>query len=178
MSCIPIRKTWREHCLDVAESILGWGEVGGNNQGHEITILRRGRKLTRWQSGAWCASTASYCMEEGWARLKGFRSWETTPDSIQRKCPVRRTPSASGFMRRVKSAGMKVAVPRPGDFVLFRYPGNHHVAIVSKVGCDGTFETIDGNRGRYDRVTGHGSKVRRYPHEFGEPQIKYFARLP
>ena len=170
-------ESWGLHALAVAESILGWGEVGGNNQGAQITVLRRGRVLKPWQSGAWCASTCSYEIEEGWARLQGFQSWDVLPSSIRDKCPVKRTPSASGLMRRVANAGQKVEVPRPGDFVLFKHPRNHHVAIVSLVNGN-EFETIDGNRGRFNRRSGHGSKVRRYQHELGEPQVRYFARLP
>lgn len=173
----PAQTSWSKHSLDVAIEILGWGEEGANNYGPEIDIIRRGRKLTKYQKGAWCASTCSYEIEEGWARYHGASSWETLPKSTRNLCPIKRTPSASGLARRISKVGTKVTEPLPGDFVLFKYKNNHHIAIVSKVDED-MWESIDGNRGRYNKKTGHGSKVRRYKHEHGEAAVVYFVRLP
>lgn len=173
----PEDMDWGQHALAVAVSILGWGETLGNNKGPQITVIRGGRILKPWQSGAWCADTTSYEALNGYAHFYGFDDWDACPDDLKAACPVKRNPSASGFMAGVAKAGSKVSVPRPGDFVLFKHPNNHHTAIVSHV-AGNRFKTIDGNRGRWNPVTQEGSVVDYYNHEFGQPNIKYFARLP
>ncbi len=168
---------WGNHSLSAAELIIGWGEEGGNNIGGEITILRRGRKLKPWQNGAWCASMCSWVIEEGWARSLGYTRWDWLPQARQLQCPVKRTPSAKRLAARIAKAGTIVEHPRPGDFALYKRRGGHHIAIVSGVYAD-SYETIDGNKGRYDKRTGVGAKVARFRHQFNEPNLLYFARLP
>lgn len=170
---------WQREAVDAAYSILGWGEEGGNNQGPDLDILRRGRKLKPWQSGSWCASAMSWVVEESWSRTQGFSRWDWMPKQRQARCPVKRTPSALRLANRIAAAGCLVSEEdaRPGDFVLFKRKGGHHIGIVVDVHAD-SYTTIEGNKGRYNRKTGHGSKVRKFKHEWGEPNLKFFARLP
>ena len=176
--CPPLDKDWGLLSLDVAISILGWGETIANNKGPQITVIRGGRILKPWQKGAWCADTTSMEALDGYAQFYGYEDWKSTPLEMQKLCPLKRTPSASGFAKNVlKAGGKKVSDPRPGDFVLFKYPGNHHIAIFADSNGN-KFRTIDGNRGRWNEATKTGSVVDYYNHEFGEPTIKGFYRLP
>lgn len=175
----PEEKDWGQHSLSVAISILNWGETIANNKGPQITIIRGGRILKWWQKGAWCADTTSFESLEGYANFFGYLNWVSCPADLKAQCLIKRTPSASGFMHNVAKVGHKVPshLVRPGDFVLFKYPKNHHTAIVAEVNGN-RFRTIDGNRGRWNRVTQEGSVVGYFNHEFGQPDIRFFARLP
>lgn len=173
------RSTWGEHALDVAKSCLGMGEEGGNNLGPDIEIFRRGRKLRSWQRGEWCASFASYITEEGWARTHLYTNWAWPKGTLKKRCPVKRTPNAKKLATRIAAAGCAVdaEILEPGDFALWKRKGGHHIGIVSQV-REGIFFCIEGNKGRYNKTTGHGSKVREFKHEFGEPHLLMFVRLP
>lgn len=170
---------WGDEALEAARNIIGWGEEGGNNQGPLLDVLRRGRKIKPWQSGAWCAVACSWEIEEGWARTQGFSRWDWMPVARQNRCPVKRTPGAVRLGNRIARAGCIVTDRdvSPGDFAVYKRRGGGHIAIVSEVTATG-FKTIDGNKGRYNKHTGHGSKVREFKHEFGEPELLFFARLP
>ncbi len=166
---------WGLDALDAAKQTLGWGEEGGNNRGSEIETLRRGGP-----TGPWCAAACSYWIEEGWAINKGAEGWAALHVEERRGCPVRRSHGARKLWRRIGKAGRFVDSPLPGDFALWSRPGaswSGHIGIVETVAGDG-FVTIEGNKGQYNRRTGHGSKVRRYTHEMGERELIGFARLP
>ena len=167
----------RDYVLECARQCLGMGEKGGNNRGPDIDRFRRGRKLKPGQGGAWCASFCSFILEESWAHFYGFPCWSWLDKKRQARMPVKRTANAKKLANRIAKAGCFVFEPSPGDFVLWKRKGGHHIGIVSKV-RPGEFYSIEGNKGRYDRKTGHGSKVREYRHELGEPNILFFARLP
>ena len=170
---------WQSEAVDAAHSILGWGEEGANNQGPDLDILRRGRKLKPWQSGSWCATAMSWVIEESWARTQGFSRWDWMTEQRQVLCPIKRTPSALRLANRIAKAGCLVGEGdvAPGDFALWKRSGGHHIGIVVDVRAD-SFTTIEGNKGRFNRKTKRGSKVRKFKHEFGEPSFKFFARLP
>lgn len=170
---------WGSESLIAAKRIIGWGEVGGNNRGPQITKLRRGKKLRPWQTGEWCAVAMSWCIEEGYAITQGYSCWEWLPQSHKNRCPVKRTRGAVRLGNRIAKAGclVKSRDVKSGDFAVYSRKGGGHIAIVAEVHEDG-YSTIDGNKGRYNYRTGHGSKVRLYKHEWGEPNLKFFARLP
>lgn len=166
---------WGVDALDAARLTLGMGEQGGNNRGPNLDALRRGGP-----GGPWCAAAASYWIEEGYAASKGADGWDCLSAIERDLCPVRRSHGARKLWRRAARAGRIVEEPLPGDLVLWRRPGPAwaaHVGIVETVTGD-AFVSIEGNRGRYNVKTGHGSKVRRYSHEFSEREFVGFARLP
>lgn len=168
---------WGDMAVVSAYSILGYRESGANNRGPDIDVLRRGRKLRPWQSGAWCATAMSYVIEEAYASTRGYSRWDWAPKTIQRQCRVKRTPGALRLANRIAAAGTLVTEPEPGDFALWTRKGGHHIGIVVRVEPD-SYYTIEGNKGRFNRKTGKGSVVREYRHEYGEPNLKFFARLP
>jgi len=170
---------WGEHALVAACSILDWGEEGANNKGPEITLLRRGKLLKKWQRGEWCAVACSYEIEEGWAGVNGYSRWDWMPRHRQLRCPVKRSRGAIQLGNRIAKAGCLVSDRdvRPGDFAVYSRKGGGHIAIVSEVRENG-YQTIDGNKGRFNKRTKQGSKVRKFEHEWNEPNLKFFARLP
>ncbi len=172
-----IRSSWGQDALAVAHTIVGWGEEGANNRGPEIDMLRHGRVLKPWQGGAWCADTCYFELSESFATRCGYDNWLEMPPKERRQIPVKWTPSARRLGRRIAAAGCYVDEHdiRHGDFVVYPRKRGSHIAIVSMVGY--TYSTIDGNRGRFNKRTGHGSKVREFNHEFGEP-VRFFCRLP
>lgn len=144
--------------LDIAEAEMGRGESTANNEGPDIDRYRKGGV-----DGAWCAAFVSYCLEEGAAR-------------IAKRLPVARSHNAKRLFARCVKAGREVGLPAPGDIVLWHRGAQGartgHIAIVRQVHEDGSFTTIEGNRG------GFPSKVREYLHEQGEALLLGFARLP
>jgi len=173
------RPRWGAESLLAARSIIGWGEVGANNRGPQITELRRGKKLRPWQTGEWCAVAMSWCLEEAWAVTKGYSCWRNLPESYRKQCPVKRTRGAMSLGNRIAAAGCIVSSRdvAPGDFAIYSRRGGGHIAIVCDV-HDAGYTTIDGNKGRFNKRTGQGSKVRKFRHEWGEPNLRFFARLP
>jgi hypothetical protein len=144
--------------LDIAESQMGCGETLSNNAGPDIDRYRK-----NGVGGAWCAAFVSYCLEEG-------------AHKIGKPLPVARTHNAKRLFARCVKAGRKVDLPAPGDIILWHRGAlgarTGHIAIVRSVHEDGSFTTIEGNRG------GFPSKVREYLHEQGEALLLGFARLP
>lgn len=106
----------------IAESQIGRGEIGGNNQGPIVEMYTRGQNV------AWCAGFVSWVRSQAGDKgpyLLSARSYWT-----------------SGHFKRVSR-------PKPGDFIIF-YRGSHsgHVGIVEKV-QGARITTIEGNVGRY-----------------------------
>jgi hypothetical protein len=148
-----------EAALVVARREIGCGEAGRNNGGPDVVRYRRGKD----DGGAWCASFASYCLEEG-SKALGL------------PCPVKRSAGAKRLVRRaLEAGGVSVMPPEVGCLALWHRgaagASTGHVGIVSRV--DGNaFWTICGNKG------GYPSKVREYGHEVGEALLLDFVRLP
>jgi hypothetical protein len=147
--------------LVVARGELGHlaGESGRDNDGPDV------RRYGAQPGANWCAALVSYCLQEGATR------------ELCRPLPVERSNAARTLWKRCGRAGAFVKYPLPGDVVcwwrvsLIDWRG--HVGLVSRVEDGGhAFWSVEGNRGRFP------SRVREYGHEFGEPRLLGFARLP
>lgn len=107
--------------VQIAESQIGKGEIGGDNKGPEVRKYTRGKEVA-WCSGfvSWVRSRAGY---EGTYILHARSYWT--------------------------SSRIRTTKPKPGDVIVFRRGGHGgHVGIVEKVQGQ-TITTIEGNVGPY-----------------------------
>lgn len=149
--------------LGLARGELGRGEDGGNNVGGDLDRYRR-ISGTGKPGGPWCASFVSACIVAAAERL-GRRGRPPTSASAKRL-----------FKKALASGGVRVEEPRAGDLVLWhrgaRNSRKGHIGIVSRIREDGSFHSIEGNRGTYP------SRVDEFKHQIGEPLLLGFCRLP
>lgn len=143
--------------LEVAREELGRGELGANNAGPDVAKYRGDDK-----HAAWCAAFVCWCFEEA-ARRLGV------------PMPFKRSHGAKRCYRIIGNAGAFVDLPMPGDVACWHRGAAGswmgHVALVDAVDGD-LFSCIEGNRGRFP------SRVARFDHELGEPNLIGFARAP
>lgn len=106
----------------IAESQIGKGEIGGNNQGPIVEMYTRGQDV------AWCSAFVSWVRFQSGQRSNYFLS-------------------AKSYWKSYYS--QRVTSPRPGDLIIFsRSHSQGHIGFVEKVqGC--TVTTIEGNVGKY-----------------------------
>lgn len=125
--------------VKVAESQIGVSEIGTSNNGAAINKYRNGAQ----NGAAWCASFVSWCYGRGQGKDNSSTfGYDASSQNIRRKA------ERAGFYKTVQSA----YTPKVGDVAVWNYGNNQgHVAIVSKVNKDGTFETIEGNCGNQVR---------------------------
>ena len=117
----------------LAESQIGVSEVGTSNNGADVNKYRNGVQ----DGSAWCASFVSWCYGRGQGSDNSSTfGYDASSQNIRRKA------ENAGFYQTVQSG----YAPKVGDVAVWNYGNNKgHVAIVSKVNPDGTFETIEGN---------------------------------
>lgn len=161
-----LRTATAAYAVQVALSELGHGETTGQNAGPDIERYRYGVSgpIIGGPKDPWCASFVCFCFEFGWLKFQGL-SEPAAP------FPIKRTSSALKLWTRVGEYGAFVTTPQIGDLALWKRPGGHHVDLVVKFDT-GIFVTVDGNKGIFP------SKVRTYPHEYGEHWFLGFARFP
>jgi hypothetical protein len=147
--------TLLERVVLIARSNLGYGEVGGNNRGKFIRLI--GGDELSVDDPAWCALFAGYCYRRAYEIL---RPYDKQPAWLFRRYP---TPEAGArnLVTQLATVGRSFEDPdlcTPGDLVLWKRKGGHHVAVVEWVE-DGLVHTIEGNVGRYP------AKVKRLVHD-------------
>jgi len=106
--------------LAIAQSQIGLGEIGGNNQGIYIRQYLNGH-----ENLPWCAGFVSYCIKKSGSKL---------PYTLR----------ARDYLK----LGQKVYNPRSGDLIVFGRQGGGHIGIIEKVLQDRII-VIEGNRGDY-----------------------------
>lgn len=108
--------------VEIAQSQIGKGEIGGDNRGPQV------KKYTRGQEVAWCAAFVS------WVRSQ---SGQASPYLL----------AARSYWKNYSHK--RVARPRSGDLIIFAR-GNHqgHIGIVERVQGN-TITTIEGNVGKF-----------------------------
>ncbi len=109
--------------VSIAQSQIGLGEIGGNNQGKHIRQYLNGQ-----ENLPWCAGFVSYCI-----RKAGIKTVYTL--------------RARDYLK----LGQRVSNPKPGDLIIFSRKGGGHIGIIEKVIKDKII-TIEGNVGKYPAV--------------------------
>lgn len=128
-----MRKRWDrtlgQKALDVARTLIGVMEQGGNNTGPIVD------KIIRANGGVigepWCGDFCAFCYRIAGSKLVQ-RLW------------------ASVYYLGTLLGINKVAVPKPGDLVRFKFD---HVGLFEKDNGDGTITTIEGNTGASGAVS-------------------------
>lgn len=128
-----MRKRWTrtlaEKALDVARTLIGVMEQGGNNTGPTVD------KIIRANNGVigepWCGDFCAFCYRIAGSKLVQ-RLW------------------ASVYYLGTLIGVVKVASPSPGDLVRFTFD---HVGMFEKDNGDGTITTIEGNTGASGAVS-------------------------
>lgn len=149
--------------VKVAIKNIGGGETTANNKGLFITAI--GGK----QGMEWCALFAGHCYRRAY-ELAG----QEPPAWLYRRKGVAE-PGALRLWNGMAAHGISTrdadTICAPGDLVLWRRNGGHHIAIV-EYHEDGITHTIEGNVGRFP------AKVKRLVHDVTkEPHVKGFAGL-
>lgn len=155
-----------DRAVQVAIKNLGFGETTANNAGKFIAAI--GGK----QGMEWCALFVGHCYRRAY-QLEG----DEPPPWLYRR-PGVAEPGALRLWTGMARAGWllppdpdSVDAVGPGDALLWRRTGGHHIAIVEYV-KDGLIHTIEGNVGRYP------AKVKRLIHDVTkEPHFVAFAGL-
>jgi len=106
--------------LFIAQSQIGLGELGANNQGQYVKEYLNGQ-----ENLPWCAGFISYCFKKANYHL---------PYLLRAKSYLK--------------IGTKVTNPKAGDLIIFSRKNGGHIAIIEKVTKD-TIITIEGNLGEY-----------------------------
>lgn len=153
-----------EKAVYVARKNLGFGETTANNKGPFIEAI--GGK----QGMEWCALFAGHCYRRAYQLLGEeppawlYRRPGVAEPGALRLCSGMRDAATSFFWTEPEDA-------HPGDLVLWRRSGGHHVAVVESV-SDGLIHTIEGNVGKWP------AKVKRLVHDVTkEPHFRGFASL-
>jgi len=149
--------------LSVARSLLGKGEVGGNNSGPFVEMLL-GKEYDGDDDddGAWCAAFISHCVSQ----------------ASSGSPPFAMSFGAKAIFKNASGYGAKSMEPKVGDIVCWdrgklnpdgtkSWMG--HVGFVDRVDGD-IFYAIEGNKGAYP------SKVRRFKYELSkQTRLEGFA---
>tara|TARA_Y100001973_G_scaffold106348_1_gene183689 strand:+ start:31318 stop:31965 length:648 start_codon:yes stop_codon:yes gene_type:complete len=149
--------------LEIARSLVGQGEEGGNNSGPFVEMLL-GKEYDGDDDddGAWCAAFVSHCISQASAGAPPF------PMSF----------GAKAIFKNAGNYGSKSMEPKVGDIVCWdrgklnadgTKSWQGHVGFVERVDGD-IITTIEGNKGRYP------SKVKRFKYELSaESRLEGFA---
>lgn len=169
-----------------AEALKESGEAGENNRGPDI--LRFGRGVDEI---SWCAALQIYCIEEAWAELLGFDSWEQLPHKHRDECPIQRYNAkskpvahvAKRFGRLLADYGQVLEVGAPvevGDYCIFqRGKGTKsdawkgHTNQITRTRIDGLrWWCLDGNVGRFPSVVHETG-----PYQWGKKRLLRVIRI-
>jgi hypothetical protein len=113
----------RERAYDVATTLIGVVEHGGNNSG--VMVMKIIRENGGINPEPWCGDTMAYAYRHAGSKSVS-RPWASVR-LIGRLLGIKRT-----------------AAPRRGDLVRFTFD---HIGMFVKDNGDGTIETIEGNTG-------------------------------
>lgn len=151
--------------VNTAVRNIGFGEEGSNNSGPFIDALGG----VPYGQPSWCALFVGYCYRRA-AELTGIE----LPFSPYRRLDIPEA-GALRLVNRIGDAGRMWRDPKyvgPGDVVLWKRIGGHHIGIIERVDDDGEVHTIEGNVGRFP------AKVKRLVHDtFQEPHFVTFASI-
>tara|TARA_R100001460_G_scaffold104418_1_gene150115 strand:- start:153 stop:800 length:648 start_codon:yes stop_codon:yes gene_type:complete len=149
--------------LEIARSLIGKGEEGGNNSGEFVEMLL-GKEYDGDDDddGAWCAAFVSHCISQ---------ASDGNP-------PFSMSFGAKAVFKNASNYGTKSMDPKVGDIICWDR-GNlnadgskswqGHVGFVESIDGD-IITTIEGNKGRYP------SKVKRFKYELSnESRLEGFA---
>jgi hypothetical protein len=130
---LRMRKRWTrtlgEKALDVARTLIGVMEQGGNNTGPIVDKIIRANSGTIGEP--WCGDFVAFAYRIAGSKLVQ-RLW------------------ASVYYLGQLAGINKVAVPRPGDLVRFTFD---HVGLFEKDLGNGSIQTIEGNTGASGAVS-------------------------
>lgn len=118
--CCFVSSALADTPLQIAQSQIGLGEIGGNNQGIYVNKYLNGR-----DNLPWCAGFISYCLKKSGVKISY-------------------TLRARDFL----NLGKQINNPKPNDLIVFSRQGGGHVGIVEKISPD-EITTIEGNVGDY-----------------------------
>jgi len=149
--------------VEIALALRGRGEEGANNAGSFLTEIG-GR-----QGAEWCALLAGHPFRVA-HQLAGLEppTWTFRTAGVAEPGALRLVQQASAV------GGQRFTDPEdalPGDLVLWKRTGGHHVAIVWHPLLGGLVATVEGNVGRFPAL------VRDLRHDVSkEPHFVCFAR--
>jgi hypothetical protein len=162
-------KVIAEHAVKVAIRNLGYGETTANNAGRFIDAI--GGAATGIKQPSWCALFAGYDYRESYRELDPLG---VTPQWLFRRAGVPE-PGAARLVLAMARVGRRFKDPelaRPGDLLLWKRDGGHHVGILEFVDEHLLCHTIEGNVGRFP------APVKRLVHDVErEPHFVTFASL-
>jgi len=118
-----IGKGWGDTTpLSIAQSQIGLGEMGGNNQGKYVRQYLNGR-----ENFPWCAGFISYCIKKAELNI---------PYTLRAKDFLK-------LGKLINASSIKV-----GDLIIFSRREGGHIGIIEKVTRE-KITTIEGNLGEY-----------------------------
>jgi hypothetical protein len=142
--------------VTIAIANIGYGETTANNEGPVIVAM--GGKPGQ----LWCAIFAGYVYEKG-------------AKTLSLPMPFRRSAGAEQLALNMLTVGRKFLDPKlakPGDYLLWKRKGGHHIAPLEFTDDDGVCHTIEANVGKFP------SKIKRLVHDVdNEPHFQYFVSL-
>lgn len=128
----------RLEALNVARSLIGLGEEGGNNRGEDVETWLA--SVGRPGGEAWCAAFVSHC-------------YLTAAAHVGIKLPFKTSSSAKRLTKNIIEVGREIAIEdvSPGDIICLNrgtaaWTG-HVMIVVSRVGA--SVDVIEGNKGPY-----------------------------
>jgi hypothetical protein len=117
------KKPLRVRALDVAETLVGVMEQGGNNMGPMVTKIIKANGGTGPEP--WCGDTVAYCYRQAGSTMV-TRAWASVY-----------------FLGQILGL-TKTSAPLPGDIVRYTFS---HTGLFVKDNGNGTITTIEGNTG-------------------------------
>jgi len=151
--------------LEIAKSLLGQGEEGGNNSGPFVEMLL-GKEYDGDDDddGAWCAAFVSHCITE----------------AANGNPPFPMSYGAKAIFRNAANFGSESMTPEVGDIICWdrgklnpdgSKSWQGHVGFVERIDGD-VITTIEGNKGSFP------SKVKRFKYELSrESRLEGFAKF-
>lgn len=165
LAAYPVTSKPAALAVEVALSLRGRGEEGGNNRGPFI------RELGGHDGDLWCALFVGHC------RREAHRIAKLPPPAWTFRRPGVVEPGARVLVdAAVLAGGHAFTNPSgalPGDLVLWKRDGGHHVALVWHPEQGGIVVTVEGNVGKFPAA------VRDLRHDVAhEPHFVCFVRPP
>lgn len=140
-------------------------EEGGNNKGPRIRQYLEGTDPPITIAAPWCAAFVQYCSDVA-ARGLGMRN---PLDDVRHEALVQ------SYFDHFQDRAIPAGRVRPGDLVLFRFPGPprwNHIGIVAQPpNADGIIWSVEGNTGDVDQRDGDGVYLK--PRKVGASPITF-----
>ena len=143
-------KVIREDVIDVARSQVGYTEKGTNWTIYARDLDAVGYyKPQKKQNVEWCATFLNWCF------YKVIQNVNSTQDFLHQPHTYNLSAGAGYMCQYFEKAHKTSVVPKAGDIAFFYKNGKvYHVGLVVEVNSNGTFISIEGNKGNaVKRVT-------------------------